>query len=561
MANTNVSTGGGYERLHQLSPFELKDELIRLAKDDSQGKARTDKMLNAGRGNPNWVATTPREAFFLLGQFALSESKRVWDEPDFGGMPRAPGAAQRLLRFLGQTPDSHGSRLLRRALDYGINQLGFEADRFVHELTDSIVGDDYPVPDRMLRHAEAVVHRYLQREMCDDRPPPGRFDLFATEGGTAAMCYLFSSLMENHILHQGDTIALGTPIFTPYIEIPHLNNFELRTVTVEQSEIADGRHVWQYPDAELDKLADPRIKAFLLVNPSNPASFAMRGESIDRLVDLVETRRRDLLLITDDVYGTFVPHFRSLAADLPRNTLLVYSFSKYFGCTGWRLGVVALHEDNVLDEMIRRLPQRDQETLARRYGSLTADSRTMKFIDRMVADSRAVALNHTAGLSLPQQVQMTLFSLFSLLDQDDRYKKRCREIIHSRLRTLARALGVDYPEDDLRAGYYVDLDLGLWGRQNVGQEFAEYMKHHHDPLEIVLELARKYGTVLLNGSGFDGPPWSVRVSLANLETEDYAEIGERLEDVISSAIANWKDHRGNGSGNGNGNGRGPKGEG
>jgi aspartate 4-decarboxylase len=79
--------------LHRLSPFELKDELIRLARDDSHGKARTDQMLNAGRGNPNWVATTPREAYLLLGQFALAESKRVWDEPDLGGMPRAPGCS------------------------------------------------------------------------------------------------------------------------------------------------------------------------------------------------------------------------------------------------------------------------------------------------------------------------------------------------------------------------------------------------------------------------------------------------------------------------------------
>jgi hypothetical protein len=45
----------------------------------------------------------------------------------------------------------------------------------------------------------------------------------------------------------------------------------------------------------------------------------------------------------------------------------------------------------------------------------------LRFIDRIVADSRDVALNHTAGLSLPQQVQMTLFSLFALLDRDDAY--------------------------------------------------------------------------------------------------------------------------------------------
>jgi aspartate 4-decarboxylase len=54
-----------------LSPFQLKDELIRSARDSTRQKAATHQFLDAGRGNPNWVATTPREAYFLLGQFAL----------------------------------------------------------------------------------------------------------------------------------------------------------------------------------------------------------------------------------------------------------------------------------------------------------------------------------------------------------------------------------------------------------------------------------------------------------------------------------------------------------
>jgi aspartate 4-decarboxylase len=535
-----------FKKLGKLSPFQLKDELIRLAQDPSHNKAQTAKMLNAGRGNPNWVATTPREAFFVLGQFALEESKRVWDEPDLGGMPHGDGCAARLRAFLGRAPATPGTALLTRALDYAVKELRFHDDKFVHELVDSIVGDNYPVPDRMLIHAEQVVHRYLMREMCDDRPPPGRFDLFAVEGGTAAMCYIFNSLMENRILHRGDKIALGTPIFTPYLEIPQLNDFQFEMVSVAQTEVAKGRHVWQYPDSELDKLADPSIKAFFLVNPSNPASFAMRQESIDRLVQLVKSKRPDLIILTDDVYGTFIPHFRSLAADLPQNTLLVYSYSKYFGCTGWRLGVVALHEDNVIDQMIQGLPAADTRELAGRYGSLTLEPGKLKFIDRLVADSRAVALNHTAGLSLPQQVQMTLFSLFALLDQDDVYKKRCQNIIHTRLEKLAKGLGVDIPEDAMRAGYYVDLDLGLWGQENFGKDFTDYLKQHRDPLEIVLALARKYGTVLLNGSGFDGPPWAARVSLANLDTDDYATIGAHLKDVADTAVAQWKAARGNG---------------
>ncbi|MEG0276774.1 MAG: PilZ domain-containing protein, partial [Coprobacillus sp.] len=48
------------------------------------------------------------------------------------------------------------------------------------------------------------------------------------------------------------------------------------------------------------------------------------------------------------------------------------------------------------------------------YSSLTTDPSSIKFIDRLVADSRNVALNHTAGLSTPQQVQMVLFALFNI---------------------------------------------------------------------------------------------------------------------------------------------------
>src|SRR3954465_10060887 len=105
-------------RYAALSPFQLKDELIRWARDISQQKAATHKFLDAGRGNPNWVATTPREAFFTLGRFALSESKRVWDEPGFGGMPHAQGIASRLEKYLSRAGEGPGVELLRRALEY-----------------------------------------------------------------------------------------------------------------------------------------------------------------------------------------------------------------------------------------------------------------------------------------------------------------------------------------------------------------------------------------------------------------------------------------------------------
>src|SRR5688572_32503987 len=83
------------KQYEKLGPFEIKDFLARVASKSALESSLS--YLNAGRGNPNWVATEPREAFFLLGQFAITESKRVLDlPPGVGGMPKAPGVSGRL---------------------------------------------------------------------------------------------------------------------------------------------------------------------------------------------------------------------------------------------------------------------------------------------------------------------------------------------------------------------------------------------------------------------------------------------------------------------------------
>jgi aspartate 4-decarboxylase len=528
------------KEFEKLSPFELKDKLIQLAGDASRRSAQT--MLNAGRGNPNWIATTPRDAFFTLGTFAIQESKRVWDAPDLGGMPQKAGIAKRLSDFVAKNPNAPGIRLLHAAVEYAATELKFNADAFVHELVDSIIGDQYPSPDRMLVHAERVVHEYLAKEMCGGKAPAGKFDIFAVEGGTAAMCYIFDSLLVNHLLHREDKVALAVPTFTPYIEICHLDRFHFDIVEINASEVTAGdvRHTWQYPDAEIDKLKDPSIKALFFVNPSNPPSVAMRASSMERLAGLIQNNRPDLIVVTDDVYGTFVPGFRSLMAEVPHNTIGVYSFSKYFGCTGWRLGVVAIHEENIFDKAIAKLPEGIRRELNTRYGPLTLHPEEIKFIDRMVADSRCVALNHTAGLSLPQQVQMTLFSLFALLDKDDRYKKLTKEIVQRRLQALWAGMNLPLPPDPMRADYYATLDIMVWAEKTHGPAFVEFLKKNYHPFDVLFALAEKFSTVLLNGSGFAGPDWSVRVSLANLPDEAYSKIGEQLTAAVQVAVSAWK---------------------
>src|SRR5262245_10855194 len=362
--------------------------------------------------------------------------------------------------------------------------------------------------------------------MCGDPRPKGTFKIYAVEGGTAAMCYIFKSLKSNRLLNPGDTIALGVPIFTPYLEMAHLEDYDLHFVQIH----AKQEHKFQYPDEELDKLLDPNIKAFFIVNPGNPFAVASSEGTIKKIGKVLE-KRPDLILLTDDVYGTFVPGFRSLLGAFPKNTIGVYSYSKYFGCTGWRLGTIAVHENNIFDEMIAKHPEPIQQLLDKRYGGLTLEPRKLAFIDRIVADSRDVALNHTAGLSLPQQVMMTMVSVAELMDEKKAYQKACIGIVKKRVEATIEGLGIEVNTGEFFDYYYGLIDFEFFARKYLGDEMVTWMKANVHPLDIVFRLAEDHGIVLLNGSGFAAPDWSVRVSFANLNDDVYDDIGRAVRAV------------------------------
>lgn len=518
------------KKLNTLSPFEVKNTLIDLA------EKNTDKlMINAGRGNPNWVATTPREAFFQLGMFALTEADRSFKEYEgFGGMAEKAGIASRFFNFCYTQPQNKGIDFLVQAVIYLQDNLAIDQDALIYEWVEGILGDNYPVPDRMLINAEKIAHSYIQQEMCAGfQPPEGKFDLFAVEGGTAAMVYIFNTLKSNHLLKEGDTIALGTPIFTPYIEMPELEDYNLNTIEI----MANENIAWQISDEEIEKLRDPKVKAFFLVNPSNPASVKLSSETLLKIAKIAE-ERPDLILLTDDVYGTFTNEFTSLAMIAPKNTILVYSYSKYFGATGWRLGVIAVHEDNIFDEMIANLPEDERQSLAKRYSDISLEPENIKFIDRLVADSRAVALNHTAGLSTPQQIQMSLFSLLSLMDTDNAYKSNAQHIVRCRYhRLMEKAPTKPFinEADANGAFYYVEIDMKPLSAQVYGEDFFNWLEANFEPLDFLIRLAEEYSVVVMPGSGFDAPTWSLRVSLANLNDDDY----ETIMDSTNSLLAQY----------------------
>ena len=187
-----------------------------------------------------------------------------------------------------------------------------------------------------------------------------------------------------------------------------------------------------------------------------------------RIVNIVKEDNPNLMIHYGRCVRYFQPAFPLVYGRNSVQYAFVYSFSKYFGATGWRNAVIALHEYNVFDRQISRLPKEKARSPQPPLCHADPASRKLKFIDRMVADSRQIALNHTAGLSLPQQMQMSLFAAFALLDKENSYKQKMQEIIRRRLQALWDNTGFTL-EDPLRVGYYTEIDMLVWAEKFYGE--------------------------------------------------------------------------------------------
>ena len=150
------------DQMSKLSPFELKDTLIRLASRHSERL-----MLNAGRGNPNFLAAVPRHGFFQPGLFAMSEAERSSSgmPEGVGGLPEPDGIATRFEKFVKARRSVPGVAFLAACVSLARERLEFSDDDLLYEPVEGVLGCNYPSPVRMLRHTEKIVRHYLREEM------------------------------------------------------------------------------------------------------------------------------------------------------------------------------------------------------------------------------------------------------------------------------------------------------------------------------------------------------------------------------------------------------------
>ena len=114
------------------------------------------------------------------------------------------------------------------------------------------------------------------------------------------------------------------------------------------------------------------------------------------------------------------------------------------------------------------------------------------------------------------------------------------ELVQRRFKMLTEALGIEVDAGENYDAYYGIIDFEFWLRKYVGEEVVDWIKQNVHPLDIAFKLAEDHGIVLLNGSGFDAPGWSARVSFANLPDEAYSQIGRAVRAVARGYVEAYR---------------------
>ena len=113
-------------------------------------------------------------------------------------------------------------------------------------------------------------------------------------------------------------------------------------------------------------------------------------------------------------------------------------------------------------------------------------------------------------------------------------------MIRERYAALMSALGLPADDSAQNARYYTLVDVLTIAENRYGEDYALWLRNSRTEIDFLNDLAAKKGVVLMYGPGFSAPEGTVRISLANLNTEDYTEIAGRLFELLDDYYAEYE---------------------
>lgn len=202
----------------------------------------------------------------------------------------------------------------------------------------------YSLTNGMSELREAIEDHLYQQGMSYDYDAEIIVTVGSIEGITATLLATVG---------EGDQVLIPTPSYVSYADAVRLAGAEPVFVPLSED---DG---WSVSIPTFIAACTSKTRAIILCNPNNPTGTLFRKDQLLELADYASAN--DILLLLDEVYRDFLydeddrQAYFSLAME-PRyrkTVVRVFSFSKVFAMTGWRVGY--LHTDRSLAQRILRI--------------------------------------------------------------------------------------------------------------------------------------------------------------------------------------------------------------
>ena len=187
---------------------------------------------------------------------------------------------------------------------------------------------------------EAIVRHYLQKFSITIEPE----QIFVTAGASGGLLLLTALLV-----NPGDNLLMADPGYP-------CNRHFLQSFGAEGLLVPVGaEHNYQL-DADLAReYWNANTRGILAASPANPTGSVLSPTDAAALADV--TREKEGFFLVDEIYQGLV--YENECSDtvlkVAPDAVVVNSFSKYFGMTGWRLGWVVIPRD--LNRELEKLAQ------------------------------------------------------------------------------------------------------------------------------------------------------------------------------------------------------------
>lgn len=201
-----------------------------------------------------------------------------------------------------------------------------------HALDNDVDAGKYTLPDGLheLRTLVAARHRAETGISVD-----ADANVMISAGNMQGLNTLFHTMLD-----PGDEIILTDPCFASHIQ--QINLFSGTPVYWPLDEANN----WSLNVDQLPDLISKKTQAIVLVSPSNPTGKVFSREDLIRVGEIA--KQHNVLLIIDDPYSDFIydkaQDYFNLAsvAELSQHIVYLYSFSKAYAMSGWRLSYMIM---------------------------------------------------------------------------------------------------------------------------------------------------------------------------------------------------------------------------